>query len=164
MDEDADPFEASRSCKFAKEMFKKNIFPVSVDTLGYDGLTNPPVNSKRSAGRPRTKRLRRRSLYATAEDSPILCSNCGGARYNRRTCSRAPGERVSVEDEEGKEGHEEREGEENDEKEEENVQDEEGKEEDYKENDDEAEEESKDEDEDGSSDEDEETSDDEDGN
>jgi hypothetical protein len=153
------------SCKSAKEMFKKNIFPVSVDTLGYDGLTNPPVNSKRSAGRPRTKRLRRRSLYATAEDSPILCSNCGGAGHNRRTCTRAPGERVSVKDEEGndeeeegKEEHEEREDQE------ENVQDEEGKEEDYEEDDDEAEEESKDEGEDGSSDEDEERSDDEDGN
>jgi hypothetical protein len=67
------------SCNLAKEMFKKNIFPVSVDTLGYDGLTNPPVNSKRSAGRPRTKRIRRRSLYAAAEDSPILCSSCGAA-------------------------------------------------------------------------------------
>jgi hypothetical protein len=60
-------------------MFKKNIFPVSVDTLGYDGLTNPPAHSKRSAGRPRTKRIRRRSLYAAPEDSAILCSSCGAA-------------------------------------------------------------------------------------
>jgi hypothetical protein len=89
------------SCNLAKEMFKKNIFPVSVDTLGYDGLTNPPVNSKRSVGRPRTKRIRRRSLFAAAEDSPILCSNCGAAGHNRRTCTRTPGERVSDEDEKG---------------------------------------------------------------
>jgi hypothetical protein len=159
------------SCNLAKEMFKKNIFPVSVDTLGYDGLTNPPVNSKLSAGRPRTKRIRRRSLYAAAEDSPILCSNCGAAGHNRRTCTRTPGERVSDEDEkgndeqeDGNEEHKEREEEENGEEEEEKVQDEEGKEEDCKESDDEAEEESNNEDEDGSSDEDEETSDHEDGN
>ncbi len=110
------------SCNLAKEMFKKNIFPISVDTLGYDGLTNPPVNSKRSAGRPRTKRIRRQSLYAAAEDSPILCSNCGAAEHNRRTYTRAPGERVSDEDEDeegndeqedGKEERKEREEEEN---------------------------------------------------
>jgi hypothetical protein len=67
--------------------FKKNIYPVSLDTLAYDGETEPPLGNKRSSGRPRTKRIRRRSLYAAAEDSPIVCSNCGQAGHNKRTCS-----------------------------------------------------------------------------
>ena len=148
---------AYNSYKLAKEMFKKNIFPVSVDTLGYDGLTNPPVNSRRSAGRPRSKRYRQRSLYATAEDSPILCSNCDGKGHNRRTCSRGPGERIPNsllqaeeginEHEDGKDNHDEG----KDEYEKGWDEDEEGKE-------DAAEEESNDEDEETSDDEDDDTS------
>ena len=75
---------------FVQSTFKKNIYPVSLDTLAYDGKTTPPVSSKRSSGRPRKKRIRRRSQYAAAEDSPILCSNCGAPGHNRRTCSRPP--------------------------------------------------------------------------
>ena len=161
------------SYKLAKKMFKKNIFPVSVDTLGYDGLTNPPVNSRRSVRRPRWKRYRRRSLYAAAEDSPTLCSNCSGAGHNRRIGSRGPGERIpnsllqaeegNDEHEEGKDEHEEgkdkREGG-KDEDEEGWEEDEEGKEEHYEESNNEAEEESNDEDEEASNDEDEERCDD----
>jgi len=65
----------------------QKIYPVSLDTVAYDGETKPPLGSKRSSGRPRTKRIRRRSLYAASEDSPILCSNCGQAGHNKRTCS-----------------------------------------------------------------------------
>ena len=69
-------------------MFQKNIYPVSMDTVTYDGETNPPrVSEKRSAGRPRMKRLNPRSKYEEAEDSPIVCSKCGKAGHNKRTCS-----------------------------------------------------------------------------
>ena len=67
--------------------FKRNIYPVSLDTLAYDGETQPPQGSTRSAGRPRTKRVRRRSVYAAAKDSPISCSKCGKPGHNKRTCS-----------------------------------------------------------------------------
>jgi hypothetical protein len=67
--------------------FKRNTYPVSLDTLAYDGETQPTQGSVRSAGRPRTKRVRRRSVYAASEDLPISCSNCGQARHNKRTCS-----------------------------------------------------------------------------
>ena len=67
--------------------FTKNIYPVSLDTVAYDGETKPPLGNKRSSGRPRTKRIRRRSVYAASEDSPITCSNCGQAGHNKRTCS-----------------------------------------------------------------------------
>ena len=67
--------------------FTKNIYPVSLDTVAYDGETKPSLGNKRSSGRPRTKRIRRRSVYAASEDSPITCSNCGQAGHNKRTCS-----------------------------------------------------------------------------
>jgi hypothetical protein len=51
--------------------FKRNIYPVSLDTLAYDGETQPPQGTIRSAGRPRTKRVRRRNVYVASEDSPI---------------------------------------------------------------------------------------------
>jgi hypothetical protein len=80
---------------FVQNIFKRNIYPVSLDTLAYDGETTPPVASKRSSGRPRKKRIRRRSQYAAAEDSPVQCSNCGAPGHNRRTCSRpAPARQI----------------------------------------------------------------------
>ena len=125
-------------------------------------MTNPPVNSRHSARRPRSKRYRRRSLYAAAEDSPILCWNCGGKKHNRRTCSCGPGERISnslLQAEEGINEHAEG----KDEHEEGKDEDEEGWDEDEEGNDDTAEEESNDDKaEEESNDEDEETSDDED--
>jgi ribosomal protein L32 len=72
---------------YVQQTFTKNIFPVSLDTLAYDRETGPPSCVKRGSGRPRTKRIRRRSLYAATEDSPIVCSNCGQAGHNKRTCS-----------------------------------------------------------------------------
>ena len=70
--------------------FKKNIYPVSLNTVTYDGETKPPLRNKRSSGRPRTKRIRRRSLYAESEESPIVRSNCGRAGHNKRTCCAPP--------------------------------------------------------------------------
>ena len=35
---------------FVKKMFKKNIYPVSLDNVAYDGLTTPPLAPKVSPG------------------------------------------------------------------------------------------------------------------
>jgi hypothetical protein len=67
--------------------FKRNIYPVSLDTLAYDVEMQSTQGTICSAGRPRTKRVRRRSVYAASEDSPISSSNCGQAGHNKRTCS-----------------------------------------------------------------------------
>ena len=72
---------------YVQQTFIKNIFPVSLDTLAYDGETKPSSGVKRGSGRPRTKCIRRRSLYAASEDSPIVCSSCGQAGHNKRNCS-----------------------------------------------------------------------------
>ena len=69
-----------------KDTLRRNVFPVSLDTIPYDGVTKPPLVEKRPAGRPCTKRIRNRSEYLAAEDSPIICSNCGRRGHNRRTC------------------------------------------------------------------------------
>jgi len=73
-----------------KNTFKRNVFPVSLDGIQYDGVTKPPLVAKRQSGRPKTKRIRRRSEFLLAEDSPVICSNCGGRGHNRRTCTGAP--------------------------------------------------------------------------
>ena len=59
---------------YVQQTFTKNIFPVSLllDTLADDGEATPPSDVKRGSGRPRTKRIRRRSLYAASEDSLIV--------------------------------------------------------------------------------------------
>jgi Zinc knuckle/SWIM zinc finger len=73
---------------YVQKTFKKNVFPVSLDTMAYDGQTTPPPSGvKRASGRPRTKRIRRRSVYAASEDSPIICSNCGQTGHTKRTCT-----------------------------------------------------------------------------
>jgi hypothetical protein len=71
----------------AQKMFEKNILPVCMDALTYDGETSPPcLSQKKRAGRPKLKRLRRRSKFVEADESPILCSKCGKPGHNRRTC------------------------------------------------------------------------------
>ena len=72
--------------EFVKQTFRNNVFPVSLDAIKYDGVTKPPMVSKRQPGRPRTKRIRRRSEYLEPEDSPVTCSICGKRGHNRRTC------------------------------------------------------------------------------
>ena len=37
-----------------KNMLRKNVFPVSLDGIQYDGVTKPPLVAKRQSGRPRT--------------------------------------------------------------------------------------------------------------
>ena len=79
-----------------KNTFKRNVFPVSLDGIQYDGATKPPVVAKRQSGRPKTKRIRRRSEFLLAEDSPVICSNCGSRGHNRRTCT-APARQPTME-------------------------------------------------------------------
>ena len=71
---------------YVKQTFKQNIYPVSMESLTSDGTTRPPIVKKRTAGRPKTKRIRNRSEYELGDDSPIICSNCGRRGHNRRTC------------------------------------------------------------------------------
>ena len=73
---------------YVQKLFKNNVFPVVVDTIRYDGITQPPASQGRRAGRPRTKRIRRRSEILDPRDSPIICSKCGLSGHNIRTCGR----------------------------------------------------------------------------
>ena len=75
---------------FVKKMFKKNIYPVSLDNVAYDGLTTPPLASKVSPGRPRKKRMRQRSKFVVANHSRVLCSNCCAPGHNKQTCTATP--------------------------------------------------------------------------
>jgi hypothetical protein len=74
---------------FVKQTFKKNVLPVSVDTLAYDRKTKPPFQVKNSVGRPKKHaRIRRRGNILCDADSNISCSNCGKRGHNIRTCHR----------------------------------------------------------------------------
>ncbi|KAG7364813.1 MULE transposase domain containing protein [Nitzschia inconspicua] len=69
------------------ELLKENIVPVSLDILDQDGVTLPPNRTKRSSGRPRKKRIRKRSRFAHDPDkSPIVCSRCKKRGHNVKTC------------------------------------------------------------------------------
>jgi hypothetical protein len=69
------------------EMMRVNIVPVCIETLIPDGCTLPPNASKRQAGRPRRRRIRKRPNAACdPEESPIMCSKCHRRGHNARTC------------------------------------------------------------------------------
>ena len=72
--------------EFVHNTFKKNVFPVCLETTVYDGETKEPNLPKRQSGRPRTKRIRKCSKFIESEDSPVKCSICGRRGHNRRTC------------------------------------------------------------------------------
>ena len=77
--------------EYLKKMLQKNIYPVCLDTLAYDGETKPPHGQRRGRGRPKKgKRLRSRSAFASESDSNITCSTCHGRGHNKRTCARRP--------------------------------------------------------------------------
>ena len=70
-------------------MFKRNIFPVTLDSLSYDGVTKPPFGGRRRAGRPSTgARIRRRSKFPCDADSNITCKKCGVRGHNIRSCDK----------------------------------------------------------------------------
>jgi hypothetical protein len=70
------------------KIIKYNNVPVVIDTLVPDGYTKPPNKMKRSAGRPKTKRLQRRSKHLFSNDSRVRCGNCGEPGHNAATCER----------------------------------------------------------------------------
>jgi hypothetical protein len=72
--------------EYVQKLFTANIFPTCIESITYDGETKPPVVAGRQAGRPKTKRLRRRSEYIDADKSPVRCSICFQRGHNRRTC------------------------------------------------------------------------------
>ncbi|MFM8622575.1 MAG: SWIM zinc finger family protein [Holophagaceae bacterium] len=68
-----------------KNIFGKNFKTVCIDSLKRDGETRPPNFRKRkSAGRPRKRRLRKRIRHV-----PLLrenkCRHCGSTGHNVRT-------------------------------------------------------------------------------
>ena len=69
-------------------LYERNIVPVVMDSIIFDGKTKPPRALHQTTGRPRVKRIRRRSELAG--ESPVSCSNCGERGHNRRTCKNAP--------------------------------------------------------------------------
>ena len=73
-----------------KDVLQKNIVPVVIDSLTYDGKTKPPeAGQKRKRGRPKSKRLRKRSRFANPEkESPQTCSICGQRGHYWKTCER----------------------------------------------------------------------------
>ncbi|KAI2509389.1 plant mutator transposase zinc finger [Fragilaria crotonensis] len=80
-----------------KSTFKRNVFPVTLDGIKYDGVTKPPLVAARPSGQPCwTRRIRQRSEFLAAEDSPVVCSNCGIRGLNRRTCTNPAPERIDL--------------------------------------------------------------------
>jgi hypothetical protein len=66
----------------------EHIVPVCMDSIHHDGTTLPPiVTQKRSAGRPKSTRIRKRSRYTCEpERSNITCSRCNNKPgHNVRT-------------------------------------------------------------------------------
>jgi hypothetical protein len=59
-----------------KSTFKRNVFPVTLDGIEYDGDTKLPLVVTCQSGWPRTRRIRRGSKFLVAQDSPVVCSNC----------------------------------------------------------------------------------------
>ena len=76
------------TCGSLHELYLKNIFPVCLDNLEYDGMTYPPLVCGRAAGRPKSKRsMRRRSEYADPSESKVRCSACKERGHKKRTCT-----------------------------------------------------------------------------
>ena len=73
--------------KALKFLFHINMRLVIADNIEFDGITKPNPRTPTS-GRPRKKRLRRRSFFPKAEDSTYHCSNCKEAGHNILTCTR----------------------------------------------------------------------------
>lgn len=84
------------------DLLIKNIVPVIREQLSRDGQTLPPKDTgKRMPGRPKEKRLRKRTKHADSNQSTVLCSRCRRPGHNARTCSVDLREIAQVMDEEG---------------------------------------------------------------
>jgi hypothetical protein len=73
---------------YERSMLQNNILPVCMDMIHHDGTTLPPgVSHKKIAGRPKMKRIRKRSRYAhEPEKSSKKCSRCRKPGHNINTC------------------------------------------------------------------------------
>ena len=71
-----------------KAMLEDNIIPVCIAHIKRDLTTLPPNPlNKRSSGRPKKKRLRKRSRWShTPNSSNVRCSRCKQRGHNIRTC------------------------------------------------------------------------------
>jgi hypothetical protein len=71
-----------------KAMLAENVVPVCMETIYPDGVTLPPrQSSKRPSGRPRKKRIRKRSRWADdPTQSIVVCSKYKQRGHNIRTC------------------------------------------------------------------------------
>ena len=74
------------SYNFLQKLYTRNVIPVVLDSILYDGSTKPPLVFHKTSGRPRSKRIRRRSEFIDNEESPVTCSVCHQRGHNRRTC------------------------------------------------------------------------------
>lgn len=70
-----------------QHLYTPNIVPVVTDALSFDGEALPPI-SKRSAGRPKKKRIRNCSKFVDHSMSPIICTICKEPGHNKRTCAK----------------------------------------------------------------------------
>jgi hypothetical protein len=69
------------------DLFEETIEPVCMDSLTPDGVTLPPrPSTKRATGRPKKKRIRKRSKFSYDPELSIKCSNCHEKGHNVRTC------------------------------------------------------------------------------
>ena len=55
-------------------LFTRNIVPVVLDCLSYDGETKPPLARHKTAGRPKLKRMRNRSEVPEESQVAIMFS------------------------------------------------------------------------------------------
>jgi hypothetical protein len=71
-----------------RSLLSSNIVPVCMDRICHDRTTLPPgMSSKRSTGRPKKKRIRKRSRHAyDPQNSKIVCRRCRTPGHNTRTC------------------------------------------------------------------------------
>lgn len=82
------PFSQYYSYQYLNHFYKENVNPVIIDTLASDKTTKPPaVTNKRQAGRPPTRRLRKKSR----SEITVKCSNCEKPGHNKRGCPKPIG-------------------------------------------------------------------------
>jgi len=76
-----------------RQLFKRNFLTVCMDKVEADKTILAPVFKKRKAGRPRKKRMKKRSRFTSnvaavglAPSKTPRCRRCGLAGHNARTC------------------------------------------------------------------------------